>query len=141
MKKEDRPDEAAIDIVERGKRLASARNLKGLTQQRMADLLGVKLQTYQNYEYGKRDMKGTSIMKVCAILGCSPDWILGTTDEGMVLPDDDYLLSQIRARMTEDSNRVCIDELTRYFQLLNEKGRNKVIGYAKDLSKVSEYIN
>lgn len=58
-------------------RVAEARNLSGLTQQEVADKLGISLQGYQYYEYGKRDLKASMIRRMCRVFGCSAAFLLG----------------------------------------------------------------
>lgn len=62
-------------------RIAEARALTNLTQQQVADLLGITQQAYQYYEYGNRDVKGSYITKLCEIFGCTASYLLGMTDD------------------------------------------------------------
>ncbi|MCI6273937.1 MAG: XRE family transcriptional regulator [Tractidigestivibacter sp.] len=71
----------------RHNRIAEARDKAGLTQQQAADLLGVSVQGYQYYEYGKRDPKASVIRRLCEIFGVSAAYLLGmTSSDGVVLP-------------------------------------------------------
>ena len=60
-------------------RIAEAREKAGLTQQQAADLLGVSVQGYQYYEYGKRDPKASVVRRLCEIFGVSAAYLLGMT--------------------------------------------------------------
>ncbi len=110
------------DDKEAGARLAEARNAKGLTQKQMADEFGLTPQGWANYEYG-REMKTSMIKQVCAILECSPSWLLGITEEGEHLPPESPLLKALKES----------------FEQLNIKGQKKVVGYAEDLTGNVEY--
>lgn len=66
-------------------RVAEARNLAGMTQQEAADGLGMSLQGYQYYEYGKRDLKASMIRKMCQVFGCSATYLLGMNVEPDVI--------------------------------------------------------
>lgn len=71
----------------RSNRIAEAREKAGLTQQQAADLLGVSVQGYQYYEYGKRDPKASVVRRLCEIFGVSAAYLLGMTSEsGVLLP-------------------------------------------------------
>ena len=124
VKDQERVDEQAF-LKEVGARLSEARDDAGETQQSMADKLGVKLQTYQNYEYGKRDMRSNRIISTCAILGCSPSWLLGVDKEGKQLHPESRLLREMRLAFVE----------------LNNTGQKKAIEHTKDLTKISEYTS
>lgn len=110
------------DDKEAGARLAEARNAKGLTQKQMADEFGLTPQAWANYEYG-REMKAGMIKQVCAILECSPSWLLGMAEEGEHLPPESPLLKALKES----------------FEQLNVKGQKKVVGYAEDLTGNVEY--
>jgi transcriptional regulator with XRE-family HTH domain len=61
-------------------RLKIARIAKGLTQQVVADHLGIKKEAFQHYEYGKRKPPYENIIKLCRLLDVSADWLLGLSD-------------------------------------------------------------
>lgn len=109
--------------IEAGKRLANARNAKKLTQQDMADHFGITKQAWQYYEYG-REMKASMIKEVCALLECSPSWLLGMTEEGQQLPPESPLLVALKESLSK----------------LNSKGQKKVADYADDLTGNAEYV-
>lgn len=115
-KARDRIDKAT------GSRLAEARKAKGLTQSQMADTFGLTVQGYQNYEYGQ-EMKSGMIVQVCAILECSPSWLLGVAEEGQQLPPDSPLLMRLKSA----------------FEQLNPTGQTKVVDYAEDLTGNETY--
>ena len=62
------------------KRLRQTRMDKGLTQQKMADLLGVGLRSYQKYEQGERTPSFDSLVKIADIFGVSTDYLLCRDD-------------------------------------------------------------
>ena len=83
----------------------------------------MKQQTYHNFEHG-REMKAGMIKEVCAILECSPSWLLGMTERGQQLPPESPLMVALK------------DSLSK----LNDKGQRKVAAYADDLTGNSEYV-
>lgn len=103
-------------------RLVLAREAKGLSQADIAKKLKMSQQAYHPYEHG-REMKASMIKQVCAILECSPSWLLGITDEGQQLPPESPLLVALKEA----------------FSQLNDNGQRKVVGYAEDLTGNVEY--
>lgn len=62
-------------------RLKQARINARLTQQEMADRLGVSQQAYQKIEVGRTsDMRISTLFKLCQILNVSSDWLIGLED-------------------------------------------------------------
>ncbi len=57
--------------------LSIARTNAGMTQQEAANALGCTIQAYQNYEYGKRDIKGTTLAELAGVFGCTVNFLLG----------------------------------------------------------------
>lgn len=102
--------------------LALAREAKDMTQAELAKKLGLSQQNYHNYEHG-REMKAGMLKQVCAILECSPSWLLGMAEEGEQLPPESPLLKALKES----------------FGQLNVKGQKKVVGYAEDLTGNVEY--
>lgn len=61
-------------------RLRAARVQNKLTQQAMADRLGVSLNGYQKYEQGERQPPLDTLVKIADILDVSTDYLLGRID-------------------------------------------------------------
>ena len=116
-------EEVAKTQSEIGTRIKEARESCGLKQDEVAKKLHVTLTAYQNYEYGKRDIKSSMILSICAVLKCSPNWLLGYSDEGAHLAEGSLMLHQLRAA----------------FDALNEVGQQKVAEYAQDLTHNPAY--
>ncbi len=60
-----------------GTRIAQARKKKGLTQQQMADELGIAQQTYAHYEVGDVRIPTFALPALGALLGMTPNELLG----------------------------------------------------------------
>ncbi len=60
-----------------GHRLAQLRNEQGLSQQAMADALGVAQQTYAHYEVGRIRMPVSLLAAIAQFFGVSVDALLG----------------------------------------------------------------
>ena len=61
-----------------GEKLRAARESKGLTQQQIADQMGIDKSTYCGYETGKRQPDLTKLKLLSQILGISGDTLLET---------------------------------------------------------------
>lgn len=60
-----------------GARIASARKAQNLTQQQLADLLGIAQQTLAHYESGDRCFPASVLPKLAEKLGLTTDELLG----------------------------------------------------------------
>lgn len=63
-----------------GKRLREARILRDITQQSLADAIGVALRSYQCYEQGTRQPSLSLVAAICDVLDVSADYLLGRDD-------------------------------------------------------------
>ncbi len=61
--------------------IASERMRVGMTQEELANQLGVSLSTVHCYEHGKRKLSDDMLVKLANLFGCSTDYLLGRTDE------------------------------------------------------------
>lgn len=60
------------------KKLKETRKQKGFTQKKIADMLGITQQAYQQVETGRtEDMRVSTLIRICEILNVSSDWLLG----------------------------------------------------------------
>ena len=62
-------------------RLRETRKAKGMTQQAVADDLGILLRSYQRYERGESEPSLYALVSLSVTLGVSSDWLLGLSDE------------------------------------------------------------
>lgn len=67
-------------MSEFSKRLKELRIENGLSQQRVADILGVKQQSYARYELGTGEPSLQTLIKLTRIFYVSADYLLGITD-------------------------------------------------------------
>lgn len=61
--------------------LKSARKKSGMTQQEVADAIGVVQSAYKNYEQGNREPKGEMLVKLADLYGVTTDYLLGRNTE------------------------------------------------------------
>lgn len=58
-------------------RLKQLRQKKGLTQQKLAEILGIKRNTYSDWENGKTEPGFENLIKLADLLEVSLDWLFG----------------------------------------------------------------
>ncbi|MBR5236710.1 MAG: helix-turn-helix transcriptional regulator [Clostridia bacterium] len=61
-------------------RIRDLREERRLTQQKVAEVLGIRQQVYSKYELGVRSLPIEHLMKLCRFYKASADWILGLDD-------------------------------------------------------------
>ena len=61
-------------------RLKQLRKEKGLTQQEVADLLGIDRRSYSAYETGVNSINAQTLIRLSRIYSASIDYMLGLTD-------------------------------------------------------------
>ncbi len=64
-------------MIDVSKQLKELRKNHGYTIQTVCTGADIPIRTYQNYEYGKREISAEAIMKLCTFYGVSADYILG----------------------------------------------------------------
>ena len=63
-------------LVEMGKRIMVRRKSLRMTQEELAEKLGVSTQMISNLELGKKAIRPENLAKVCSVLNMSADFIL-----------------------------------------------------------------
>lgn len=82
-----------------GDNIKRIRKNKGLKQQELADILGVKRNTYSDWENGKTEPKLGNVVKLAHVFGTTTDELLGQTVYSkaiLVRFLDDYDVSDIK---------------------------------------------
>ncbi|MBQ8747390.1 MAG: helix-turn-helix transcriptional regulator [Clostridia bacterium] len=88
-----------------GERIYAARKTQNMTQEQLAEKIGVSTQMISNLELGKKAIRPENLVKVCAVLNISADYALsgkefcspaGTLSQKMVS------LSRDELRLLED---------------------------------------
>ena len=64
-------------MISISQRLKKLRKIKRLSQQKVADFLGISRSAYSNYEQGIREPDITTIRKLCTLYGISADCLIG----------------------------------------------------------------
>jgi len=66
------------DFSERMKEL---RKERGLKQREMAEICGIKMRSYQGYEYGRHYPEVPGLIQIAQFFDVSVDYLLGLTDK------------------------------------------------------------
>lgn len=80
-----------------GKRLKSLRKAVGLTQQKLADALGITQTTVGMWEVNKSTMTDRSTRQICATFGVSYDWLTTGTGEMFEQSDEQLVNGTMQA--------------------------------------------
>lgn len=106
-------------------RLRQAREQSGLTQQDLAEKLGITKSAIGNYENGVSSPKWDVLLKIFDVLKVEPNFLyqdsfsLETPETSPLTPQQSALLSS--------------------FELLNEEGQQKALDYVDDLVLTGRY--
>ena len=112
--------------MESWERLKAIREEKGVSQQDLADFLGISQQAYSYYENG-REMKASMLKKACTYLGCTPSWLLGLKED-----DPANLYGEKRRSMPLTMNEI---GLIHMYQSLNANGKRAAYAMIEGLMK------
>ncbi len=82
-------------LLEMGKRIAARRKEMKMTQEALAERVGVSLQTISCVELGKKAIRPYNLIKLCSVLETSTDYILVGRKNCQELSQIDKQLSQL----------------------------------------------
>lgn len=114
-----------------GKRIKELRIKKGMTQEELGNIIGVKKAAIQKYESGSvENLKRTSIAALSHALECSPTYLMGWEEEPKAFNSQDVTETKIKliARKATDIPQEDMDELIKTFENTLDiylKARNK----------------
>ncbi len=64
-------------MINISKKLKTLRTEHGYTIQALSDSIGIAVRTYQNYEYGQREISTEVLYKIADFYGVTTDYLLG----------------------------------------------------------------
>lgn len=122
-----------------GDRLRAIRKEHGLTQQNIADVLGVDRTTYTVYEGGSITPSPATLVKLSQIYNVTVGYLIGVEENHPELrknPDEKQekkLLSSDPISLLKKEEK----ELLLYFRVLSDAEKHKIIDEMKDLAQRS----
>ena len=125
-----------------GDRLRAIRKEYGLTQQNIADVLGVDRTTYTVYEGGSITPSPATLVKLSQIYNVTVGYLIGVEEnhpELRKIPDEKQekkLLSSDPISLLKKEEK----ELLLYFRVLSDAEKHKIIDEMKDLAQRSEKL-
>lgn len=132
-----------------GQRIKEVRTQLGITQAQLARRIGTTTQNISQYERNIRNPKFATLQKIASALGCDVTIFLPSQNENPEYFDS--VKEQLTAEQREEMNSIAKGEiefesdqvqkgkLDLLYMQLNNLGRQKVVSYAEDLSKLKEY--
>ena len=114
-----------------GERIKQLRKEKGLTQEELGELLGVKKSAVQKYESGQvQNLKQSTITKLCEIFNRHPGYfVIDGPELELQLKDDVVLIQTIQNRFGDE-----IVSIIEVALELDNANKNKVLDYANDVA-------
>lgn len=118
-----------MDVQSFAKRLRQSRSRLGLTQMQLADMVGVKRGTLNNWERGRSYPEVSQLICLCRALGVTPEYLLDVEtflDPQSLLADSHYELQRLQAELASCEPRRrrwvldSIDRVNRRISFLSE---------------------
>lgn len=132
-----------------GERLEQARRLSGMSQQKLADLLGVNKMTISKYENGVLNLSSERLIAVCDALGVGVDYFFRTAQVDLV---GEPVFRKRKKLLRKEENTILLqsrDILERQkevMQILNitpvsvYPAKKSVVSSVEDAETLAEYI-
>lgn len=99
-----------------GKRISLTRRAKGMTQETLAEKLGVSPKHISHVECGTSSLSLKSLIEFCKIFNCSMDYIIFGNSESKLISKLPSEITDILHTGTDDE----LDRLNRYLQIYIE---------------------
>lgn len=123
-------------------RLRNRRKEMRLSQEQLADKIGITRQGYGHYETGRNEPDFETLIKISEILQCSLDYLLGKTyitDENEISKDLEEIveisqvvkesgINEFHLLNPENWRRLSkddLDEINRHFEWISEKAKKR----------------
>ncbi len=107
-------------------KLKELRKQKGLSQEQVANALGISMRAYQNYEYGQREPNIEMINKLADFYEVTTDYLLGRPEAKPPENPVDLVARELKLKEIEESI------MKEYFEL-PEKGRQMFADFMERL--------
>ena len=127
------PDPIDIHV---GQRVRTRRNLLSMSQERLADALGITFQQVQKYENGVNRVSSSRLFNISKILGVGIDYFFEGFDESPSTPALRAAEEKSEALKTGDdvmNSRETINLVRHYYAIEDTSVRKKVLEMIKSL--------
>ena len=108
-------------LCQMGERIVARRKLLRLTQEELAEAAGVTPQTISTAELGKKALRPVNIIKICAALEISPDYLL----LGRISEEDRSILAQKVSQLSPEQYRHLEDIVDSFLAVALERQKDK----------------
>lgn len=91
-------------MIDVSAKLKELRKKHGYTIQTVCDGANIPIRTYQNYEYGQREISAEAIVKICGFYGVTTDYLLGiekTTVEPLDQLEKQFNMSALEKKIVD----------------------------------------
>ncbi len=148
MSKENRKTKGTADVVDKhvGLQIRNRRTLMGLSQEKLADAVGVTFQQIQKYERGANRVSASRLLSFSKILGVSIDYFYSDLDDstanksvyGMADNDQEGFrgISDTAKSIPENilESKEVLELLKAYYSVSDPKKRKEIIRFIKSMS-------
>lgn len=109
-------------------KLKELRKKHGYTIQAVCDGADIPIRTYQNYEYGKREISAEAIVKLCTFYGVTTDYLLGRSG---AKPPEDPIIALCNAFHLPEQDRAIVAA----YLYMSNKDRAELLRLLKKLAE------
>ena len=110
-----------LDFVSVGKRIKKARQKKGYSQEKLAEMLGLSQQHIGNIEVGNNKFSISVLLDICNCLDTTPDVLLFDNVSYDITPYDlDF--KELLADATPQERAILLENAQELLRILQEKG-------------------
>ena len=107
------------------KNLKSARQIKGLTQEELADIVGITRASIARYEAGDREPSNAILVRMADTLETSTDFLLGRTETTAPIPEPTTLAAHETDGEPPVSDEEMDDIITKAYNLLQKRKKEQ----------------
>lgn len=115
-------------MINISEKLKSLRKGKGYTMQTVSNKTGIAFRTYQNYEYGNREISTEALCKLADFYGITTDYLLGRNQSNS---DDQLTPKQIEDYIRLRDLNPVEERLLRAYIALPENIRVEIMEFLK----------
>lgn len=124
-------------------RLRELRNSRKLSQQELADLLGISKSSINMYERGEREPGLDTLEAMADFFNVDMDYLMGKTSEIKTFDDKFDTETLSKGSKAYDLISECFGkqaaELVHLYDSFNEEGKEKLLDTAQDMSQLDRY--